>query len=235
VYISINTAIKIFLLIGFSGADSGKCSELMYRNQAMEYISSQKVVLNLLQLESSVESKNRHNDRTILDSLRVQSQKAVVGFGMMNKNFHGHVQGGLINDEKRLDWIVASEAKLEHCINNKNLQVIESREIVLEDYYQHSYRLIEEGYVEFSDGSCLCMITNSSHRDPYVGDLTLAMDREGRMYINQGHICGEIIHFIIEEKLEIKSSEEFLRYFVSDTDDSGWLRYEMEVYKIEKE
>jgi hypothetical protein len=61
-----------------------------------------------------------------------------------------------------------------------------------------------------------------------VGDLTLAIDNHGKIYLNEGHICGGIIHFIINDKIAVKAASDFIQHFISDTDDQYWRRLDRE-------
>jgi hypothetical protein len=42
--------------------------------------------------------------------------------------------------------------------------------------------------------------------------------------MNEGHVCGGIIHFETGKIRELKTSREFFKHFVSDTDGAGWKR-----------
>jgi hypothetical protein len=62
-------------------------------------------------------------------------------------------------------------------------------------------------------------------------DLTLAIDNHGKIYLNEGHICGGIIHFIINDKIAVKAASDFIQHFISDTDDRGWKSLNKECIK----
>jgi hypothetical protein len=91
-----------------------------------------------------------------------------------------------------------------------------------EEYYACSYRLKDPGMIRISGKEWIYMIPSSSHDNPEVGDITLAMDRKERFYINEGHICGGIIHFQSLRKIDLKTSRQFFKYFTSDTDSLPW-------------
>ena len=94
-----------------------------------------------------------------------------------------------------------------------------------EEYYSCSYRLQGPGMIRISAEEWIYLVASSAHDNPEVGDITLGMDQKKRFYINEGHVCGGIIHFQSLERIELKTSKQFFKHFVSDTDSAGWVRY----------
>ena len=79
-----------------------------------------------------------------------------------------------------------------------------------------------EGILNLNAKEWIYFISNSNHNNPGVGDITIAIDRKGKAYFNEGHVCGGIINFITKEIRELNQPKEFFKYFVSDTDDEIW-------------
>jgi hypothetical protein len=128
-----------------------------------------------------------------------------------------------VNMLKRQQWMDATIKSLTAYQNSSMTQGITATEIETDDIYRMSYRVNGQGLIEFNDGSWVYIISNSMHNNDGVGDLTLAIDNQGNTYINEGHVCGGIIHFEIKVKTSVTSSHHFFKYFKSDTDDQGWL------------
>jgi hypothetical protein len=69
------------------------------------------------------------------------------------------------------------------------------------------------------------MMSTSAHQTKDIGDITIALNEKGEVYINQGHICGGIIHFKTHKRGLTKTSSSFLKHYNSDTDDESWMEY----------
>jgi len=93
-----------------------------------------------------------------------------------------------------------------------------------EEYYACSYRVDGPGMIRISDTEWIFLVPSSSHDNPEVGDITLAMDQKKRFYMNEGNICGGIIHFQTHDRFELTKSRQFFKYFVSDTNSVRWVR-----------
>ncbi len=93
-----------------------------------------------------------------------------------------------------------------------------------------SYRLRDHVQLAFSNGSKVEVRCHSSHQDPEVGDVTLAMDTEGLVFVNFSHICGGIVQFYDSnfsgepggKPVLPKDAGTFFSKYLCDTDDAGW-------------
>ena len=134
-----------------------------------------------------------------------------------------HSDPSTIDLEKRALWI--DQAMMEMLkINPDTVSNILEPEItdLGEAYYSLSYRLKKPGIIRFSKKDWIYLMPSSSHDDPEVGDITLAMNKKKKFFINEGHICGGIIHFMTTSRITASSSDQFFENFVSDTDSMPW-------------
>lgn len=88
-----------------------------------------------------------------------------------------------------------------------------------------SFRIVEYGLIKLENGDWVYIRTHSSHEDETVGDISLAISSDKKLYINYGHVCGGIINFQAYDIQTMISSEEFFRLCKSDTDDQSWEPY----------
>jgi hypothetical protein len=139
-----------------------------------------------------------------------------------NATVHAHVNPLAINQVERENWIHTTIENLQNIQAPQNETSIETNITDIEDFFQISYRLQGSGYIHFDNGDWIYLVSTSSHDTEQVGDLTLAIDNHGKIYLNEGHICGGIIHFIINDKIAVKAASDFIQHFISDTDDIGW-------------
>ncbi len=133
-----------------------------------------------------------------------------------------HAGNAAISDVSRKQWVKETSRELrkfnpENCVNYMEPETME-----IDGYFRISYRMTEPGCIRFENGDWIYLVSNSSHFNEKVGDITLAIDNQNRRFINEGHVCAGIIHFIIEEKVEVKSADQFFELFVSDTDSIHW-------------
>ena len=124
----------------------------------------------------------------------------------------------------RKKWIVNNLEKLKVFNPDKNTSVIQSREVDIEDFYQLSYRITsDEGFIVFGNGDWVYLRVHSSHEKEEIGDISMAIDNWGKLYLNLGHVCGGIIHYVTHKKLKVQSVDDFIQNFKSDTDDRPWI------------
>jgi hypothetical protein len=128
-----------------------------------------------------------------------------------------------INPKAQKRWMKQTVRKLnrikpDHCVKR-----IEPRVVDMEDLFMVSYRLEnQEGCVTFPNGDWIYMIAHSSHDSKLIGDITLAIDNRGRLFMNEGHVCGGIIHFYTDSEMELNGADDFFGHFLSDCDDCRW-------------
>jgi hypothetical protein len=146
----------------------------------------------------------------------------------VNPETHAHVNPSAINPGERENRIASLVENLQSIEAPHNKLSIDMKITDIEDFFQISYRLMGDGYIRFENGDWLFLRSTSSHLNEQVGDITLAIDNRGEIFINEGHVCGGIIHFITHEKKAVKAASDFIQHFMSDTDDQYWSRLDRE-------
>jgi hypothetical protein len=159
------------------------------------------------------------------DTIKTNGGKVLFGRSRLKNHFELHGKKITVNERKRNKWVQVTATKLRDTKNSDNYQELVINEVSHEDYYKASYRLIGTGMIKFEDGSYLKLMSSSTHTNKKIGDITLAVNEQGDVYINQGHICGSIIHFETIQRNLPKTALEFLTNFTSDTDSEPWLLY----------
>lgn len=95
------------------------------------------------------------------------------------------------------------------------------RQVFEQDGYSKiSYTLdSEDGYITFPKGEWLYMLVHSEQSSEAIGDITLAIDHRGKLYINKGHVRRGVISFFTDVVARITSVADFIRYCKADTND----------------
>lgn len=128
-----------------------------------------------------------------------------------------------VDQQKRNQWIKSNVRQLKKLKHEKCTKSIEPRVVEGDDYHHKSYRLVNySGCISFPNGDWIHLISSSMHDNPEIGDITLAIDQNLRIFANEGHVCGGIINFYISSDSEINSSQAFFELFASDCDDCRW-------------
>jgi hypothetical protein len=138
--------------------------------------------------------------------------------------FGQHAGESLIVPEKRNGWIQATAKELLNIIPDSTIQQTSVNVIEIENDIRLSIRILEEGWIDLSGGNWIYIITTSSHNNPEIGDVSVAIDNRKNVYYNEGHVCGGIIHFETMQLRKLKTSKEFFASFISDTDSMSWKR-----------
>jgi hypothetical protein len=141
-------------------------------------------------------------------------------YGLLLSAQHSDLSG--IVPEKREALIQSAILKLQSFPSDTTIREVEIQELSSENYFRLKIRIKETGVLKLPGKDRIYFISSSSHGNPETGDFTLAMDSIGKIYSNNGHVCGGIIHFETGEIKKLKTSEQFFRYFVSDTDGEKW-------------
>jgi hypothetical protein len=84
------------------------------------------------------------------------------------------------------------------------------------------YRVRGNGLVDTSTNGWVYLMLRSSHADPAVGDIILAIDNRGRVFETQGHVCGTVAHFVSAEKRAAEDPDDFFHRFQVDAADRPW-------------
>lgn len=163
----------------------------------------------------------QNNDQ---DTTKTKSNTVLFGRSFLKNHFELHGKKAVVDQEKRTQWIRKAVDSL-MLKNESDFPQLAMSELIHEEFYQASYRLIEKGMIIFDDGSYVKLISTSAHAISEIGDITLAVNELGDVYINQGHICGRIIHFRVHQKKLTLTAGIFFDHFSSDTDDEPWQLY----------
>lgn len=127
-----------------------------------------------------------------------------------------------VNEEKRRIWIQTVLEKVSEAEFTEKIQYISPVIVDIPDFKQVSYRIHEQGKIRFSNGDEIVIKLHSAHENPEVGDVVIAFAKDGKVYINTGHVCGGMVHIIRHSALIPAGKEEFFDQFFSDTDDEKW-------------
>jgi hypothetical protein len=149
------------------------------------------------------------------------------GRSRLKTHFELHGKSSVVDVKKRGQWISETINLMNTAHSEANVELLVMQELIHEDFYQMSFRLIDSGKIIFQDGSFLYLVSTSAHTTKDIGDVTLAVNQDGDVYINQGHICAGIIHFKSHKKGTAHTAEAFLKNFKSDTDEEPWLLYKV--------
>ena len=88
-----------------------------------------------------------------------------------------------------------------------------------------SYRINGDTRIQCASGDWIYFRAHSMHDDSEVGDVCLAITDKGKTFVNYGHICGGIIHFIHKGDQIPHDAHEFQTKFISDTDELAWIKW----------
>jgi hypothetical protein len=136
--------------------------------------------------------------------------------------FAQHTNESLIVPEKRNGWIQAAAKDLMNKTPDSALQKTSVTELGIEDKIRLSVRVQKQAWIDLPGGNWIYIVTNSSHDDPKIGDVSVAIDNRQNLFYNDGHVCGGIIHFETTKLKKLNTGKEFFTNFVSDTDDMMW-------------
>ena len=142
--------------------------------------------------------------------------------GISFSAFGQHHDQNRIDAEKRTAGIEQMVLDLKKISVDETTESLIFKEIKLENGSKYSIRLIEKGFLRLSNNDWIYFLSSSSHKNPAVGDITLAIDCRGIIFQNNGHVCGGIIHFETYKTGIPRSSDEFFEYYESDTDGIKW-------------
>lgn len=95
--------------------------------------------------------------------------------------------------------------------------------INIPDYTSASFRVIGQAFIKCTNGDWVFILTNSSHENTEVGDVSIAITNRRKVRINYSHICGGIIHFKSSEPTAPESANDFFRRFIGEDEESSAL------------
>lgn len=135
-----------------------------------------------------------------------------------------HQDETLINQDVRRAWKDSAFSELKLFQPEMAEEHASFTEKYIENMRILSIRVQGNVFVPVGRRNWIYMFSVSSHDSPQTGDMTLAIDQQKRIYLNEGHVCGGIIHFETSKLRSIKRSRQFFRHFVSDVDQVAWIR-----------
>ncbi|MCT4622765.1 MAG: hypothetical protein N4A46_04010 [Schleiferiaceae bacterium] len=127
-----------------------------------------------------------------------------------------------IDKKTRKQWI----KEMKHSLSSMNPDTVKRNvELKTRDkkgLLHQEYRIVYSGIIHFEQGEWIYVTLNSSHKNPQVGDISMARDQDGKIYYSLGHVCGKIVHYVAQSKEPYSSSSDFIKYFTDDTDHAHW-------------
>jgi hypothetical protein len=135
-----------------------------------------------------------------------------------------HNDVSLINKEARKLWKDSTVVILKNFHPDKAQEPTSVEVKEFDNSRILSVRVTGNAFIPMDRGKWVYIVSVSSHDSPETGDLSLAIDHRGNIWLNEGHVCGGIIHFETNRLKSLSNSRQFFRYFVSDTDSSPWIR-----------
>ncbi len=124
----------------------------------------------------------------------------------------------------REQWIKTEVDSLLRTNWNLDLEVVEPSVYDLPDLKKISYRISGSGRINFVHENIVILL-HSSHSNTKIGDIALAITSSKSVYVNFGHVCGNMIHFMHETADLPQNTLDFFTLFVSDTDQSPWKKW----------
>jgi hypothetical protein len=75
----------------------------------------------------------------------------------------------------------------------------------------------------------ILLYPHSSHQSKEIGDLTVAICEDGRVFLHFGHICGGFISFISKPGIKVYSANDFFLQTIDNIDDKPWIPLSIEL------
>jgi len=142
---------------------------------------------------------------------------------LQSRSVFSQVHGtGDYDPAKRSEWIKETVKKLKAFdpATAEKKQELKFRE--QDGEIHQSCRILNEGLVEFESGDWVYIILHSGHEQDSIGDIALAIDRKGKLFKHEGHVCGNICHYETVAPEKYTTSKDFFRYFKDDTEGLSW-------------
>ena len=121
-----------------------------------------------------------------------------------------HADNSLINIEKRNEWIQSTSKELKNIKPGDSYKKVDLKITEYNNKVKHSVRILKEGMLDLPNGNWIYITTSSSHNNPEIGDIILAIDNKRRIFYNEGHVCGGIIHFETDQIDELKNQRAWI-------------------------
>jgi len=130
-----------------------------------------------------------------------------------------------ISEKNQRTWLKKTASLLKKMTPDTCSRVSEIKRYDFGDSKKVAFRIVEYGLIKLENGDWVYILTHSSHEDETVGDISMAISSDKKLYVNYGHVCGGIINFQAYDIQSLSSSEEFFRLCKSDTDGISWEPY----------
>jgi hypothetical protein len=131
---------------------------------------------------------------------------------------------------QRALWISRNAEELLRDIHEDRLDNYKSAEVEVNNnpgFEIVTFRFGDDGKITFSDGSYLLFALHSFHEDAQLGDIVLAVDFEGNLYIQEEHVCGGLAHFFRSGQHLPENSQRFILEFMGEISKQHWLGIEL--------
>ncbi len=128
-------------------------------------------------------------------------------------------------ENKRIIWVNNMIDSINIISDSEEIEISIPTITDIQDSKMISYRIYQKGKIVFPDGKFIVLVLHSAHGDPEIGDVALAVQKDGFVYINFGHVCGEMVHFVNYSTEIPVSAIDFFKSFISDTDDEKWKKW----------
>lgn len=133
-----------------------------------------------------------------------------------------HSSNSKISVKNRETWIMETTDELRKFSPDSLTPPIILSYSAYEDWQKLFCRVTKNGIIKLNSGDWIYIRTNSSHENEEIGDISIAIDSNKDIFKNEGHVCGGIINFETNLFSELKTTSDFFKYFVSDTDSATW-------------
>ena len=87
---------------------------------------------------------------------------------------------------------------------------------------KQSYSVESAGLILFEADDWVYVALHSSHDNPKIGDVAIAIDQDGNQYYHLGHVCGGAIDYETTSEKLYTTSEEFFQHFEDSIDERSW-------------
>ena len=103
-----------------------------------------------------------------------------------------------------------------------NLMVVEPIRVTVPEFTMISYRIKGPSGIRCANGDLIYLLPHSSHENPEIGDVCLGFTKNRKIFVNFGHICGGMVHYVSQKGEIPQNASAFFRDFKADTDDMPW-------------
>lgn len=131
-----------------------------------------------------------------------------------------------VNKEIQKKWINETIMYLKKHDSLQLMDLAEPKISSTPEFNRISYRIINKGKIHCSGGEWIYITMHSIHEDKEIGDICLAISDKGKLFVNYGHVCGGIVHFIDKSAKIPEDANDFFDRFVSDINEDKWVKWQ---------